>query len=127
MTHQSRWQRRTVNRRQAIASFDATLKPMFDLPAELVSLQNAANGFVTRSHDRVRKGSSPFRPRYSHSLPVWKFSPTFWRALDAPIAAALAAQGQIKLEAQHIRCIKDISRAHPKWFAQGYAAIMKEQ
>jgi hypothetical protein len=116
-----------ANRRQSIASYDETLRPMLDLPTEHVALREAANSFITRSHDRVRQGSSPFRPRYISSLPAWDFSPAFWRALDAPVAAALAAQGQINLETQHIRCIKDVSRSHPKWFAQGYAAKMKEK
>lgn len=115
-------------RRQQIAAFDPTLRPMFDLPLEVLPLREAANSFVTRSHDRIRGGaSSPFRPDHAASLPDWNLSPAFWRALDAPIAAAQAAQGHIALDARHIRCIKDVARAHPKWFAQGYAAAMKEK
>lgn len=114
-------------RRQQIALFDSTLRPLLNLATEPVNLREAANSFLTRSHDRVRPGKSPFRPDYLIHLPNWDFSANFWRALDAPVAAALAAKGRISLEAHHIRCVKDVSLSHPIWFAQGYAAIMKEK
>lgn len=114
-------------RRQQIASFDISLRPQLSLKTEPVILREAANSLITGAHEVVRAGKSPFRPNFTKELPNWDFSASFWRALDAPVAAAMAAKGLITLQSQHIRCIKDVSRAHPEWFAQGYTAIMREK
>lgn len=115
-------------RRQLIAEYDPALRPMFDLPTEVPSLREASNDFVTRSHDRISaSAASPFRPKWQNTLPAWSVPPRFWRALDAPVAAAWAAQGRITLDAHHVRCVKDVTRSHPNWFAQGYAASLKEK
>ena len=116
------------SRRQLIAAFDPTLKPLLGLPTKIEPLREAANSFVTRSHDRIKDGmGNPFRPELEALLPIWAVSEIYWRALDAPVAAGLAAQEKIALSAEQIRCIKDIARMHPTWFAQGFATVFVEE
>lgn len=114
-------------RRRRIAEIDPALRPLLDLRTDVTPLRDAANAFLNRSHDRIREGvDSPFRPEHQAALPGWDKSPIFWRALDAPVAAARNVQRRLQLAPEHIRCVKDIARTYPRWFAQGFAAALKE-
>ena len=114
-------------RRQQIAALDPALRPLLDLPFDVLPLSKAANDFLNRSYDQIKEvAHSPFRPEHEAALPAWALSHDFWRALDAPVAAALAAHGRITLDPALVRCIKDVARAHPVWFAQGFAAALNE-
>lgn len=114
-------------RRQQIAAIDPALRPLLDLSVDVLPLRKAANDFLNRSHDQIKEvAHSPFRPEHEAALPAWAVSNDFWRALDAPVAAALAAQGRITLDPALVRCIKDVARVHPVWFAQGFTAALNE-
>lgn len=114
-------------RRQRIAEFDPALRPLLELPSKTQPLRDAANSFLNRSYDRIREAAqSPFRPEYENVLPTWEVSAVFWRALDAPVVAARAAQGRVALNPELVRCAKDVARTHPVWFAQGFAAALEE-
>jgi hypothetical protein len=90
------------------------------------SLQSAANAFLNRSSDRLQDRPNPFRPHHAPHLPVWQFDEQFWRALDAPVAAARHVTGRISLGAAEVACIKDIGRRHPRWFKDAFHAVLKE-
>lgn len=112
-------------RRQQIATLDPALRPLLNLSCDVLPLRKAANDFLNRSHDQIKQvAHSPFRPEHEAALPAWAMSASFWRALDAPAAAALSVQGRITLNPALVRCIKDVARAHPVWFEQGFAAAL---
>jgi hypothetical protein len=114
--------------REAIAAFDPVLAPLLVLEAPPETLDGAANDFLVRSVDRIEGGRwSPFRPARQDLLPQWTYLERYWRALDAPIAAALAALEIIDLDEAEIACVKDVARRHPRWFREGFAAKIREK
>lgn len=118
--------RMVSDRRKAIAEQEPALAPLLGLKADETDLHAAANAFLNRSDDRIQTMQNPFRPLRSAVLPAWTVGEHFWRALDAPVAAALSALGHVKLEHAEVRCVKDISRRHPRWFREAFAATLKE-
>jgi hypothetical protein len=116
-----------VQARQAeIARIEPTLMLVLDRPCPDTSLSDAAQGFMHRQADRVPDGSSPFRPEHAALLPAWAFHSDYWRALDAPLAAALHAAGKIVLSDSQRLCIRDVARRHPVWFQGGYIALQRQ-
>lgn len=114
------------DRRKAIAEHEPALAPLLGLRPPRVPLMEAANAFLNRSGDQVRDMRSPCRPARDRLLPDWKVGSHFWRVLDAPVVAALAAREVVRLESPEVRCIKDVARRHPRWFRQGFAAALKD-
>ena len=116
------------NRRQAIAAEEPALAVLFGLKADALTLPDAVQLFMQLAHDDAsHAGRSPFRPSLTPHLPDWqRFDGLFWRALDAPCAAALAAAGRATLTDDQIRCVKDVARRHPRYFAQAFTARWKE-
>jgi hypothetical protein len=51
----------------------------------------------------------------------------FFRDLDAPVVAALAAKEAVNLNPEHVYCIKDVARRDPRYFREAFAAAFKEQ
>jgi hypothetical protein len=114
-------------RRAGIAALDPILDPFLDQPGSRISLDEAANAFLNRSGDRLDSSvANPFRPRLADQLPNWRFGENFWRALDAPVVAALAARNQLNLSPPELACAKDIARRHPRWFREAFAAVSRE-
>lgn len=114
-------------RRATIAAFEPILAPFLKQAAPKEPLEVAANGFLNRSSDRIQASiPNPFRPRLDDVLPSWLFSETFWRALDAPVAAALAARQRITLLDPEVAAAKDMARKHPRWFQEAFAAAVME-
>lgn len=115
------------DRRREIASLEPALSPLLDLSTPQLGLHEAAQSFLNRSGDRVPEHTtSPFRPALS-CLPDWRVSSHFLRDLDAPVAAALAAKETIELDPEHVYCIKDVARRHPRYFREAFAAAFREQ
>ncbi len=114
------------DRRKQIAEVDPTLTALLGFKGEYRPLSELANEFINRSHDRISNTSNPFRSKHEAALPAWVVGEHFWRALDAPVAAAKSVLGQIDLAAQDVTCIKDISRNHPRWFREAFIATLKE-
>lgn len=113
--------------RARIAALDSTLAPLLNQPRPDVSLADAAQAFMHRAHDRAEVFTlSPFRPQLTSHLPEWVFNQSYWRAMDAPCAAARAAREEVSLNPAQIRCVKDIARRHPRYFMDAYAAVLKE-
>lgn len=113
--------------RSELASLEPILAPLLELPTRPELLDLAANSFLTRSGDRISScNSNPFRPNLTPELPEWRYDDQFWRALDAPIAAAMAALGKVKLDEPQLTAVKDIARRHPQWFREAFAAALKE-
>lgn len=112
--------------RAAIADLEPALTPLLDRVARAEPLQDAANSFLNRSGDRIDTSMpNPFRLK-RQGLPNWRFGESFWRALDAPVAAAWAARGRFELSAAELACAKDIARKHPRWFREAFVAAFKE-
>jgi hypothetical protein len=114
------------DRRKEIAEIDPALTIQLGLKGEFRRVSELANEFINRSDDRISNIASPFRPKHQAALPAWVVGEHFWRALDAPIAAAKSVRGQIDLAAPDVTCIKDISRKHPRWFQEAFIATLKE-
>jgi hypothetical protein len=114
------------NRRKLIVEFEPSLAAMLGLRVERHSLACVANAFLNRSDDQIEELPNPFRPLRNMILPRWQMDEHFWRALDAPVVAALAARERLKLDPAEITCIKNISRRHPRWFREGFHAVYLE-
>lgn len=113
--------------RRAIREWEPELAPLLDLAPPVGRLFDSAQGFVQRAHDRALGfGASPFRRELASSLPAWRFDDEFFRALDAPCAAALAARGTVQLSSLQLRCVKDVARRHPRYFLEAFAAYFKD-
>lgn len=114
-------------RRRQIAELEPILAPQLELPGSTLSAKDAAQAFLNRSGDRIAEnGANPFRPALEPLLPGWNLSEHFYRALDAPRAAALAAQEKAELDLGQIYAIKDMARQHPRYFREAYAAALRE-
>lgn len=103
-------------------------------PSSIPSIHDAAQGYVRRTFDRgdmaigLPKQTSVFRtPTLELHLPGW-FKTTFdlmhLEALDAPIAAAIAAKTDMKLTRAQLRRCKEAMVADPVYFAQGITAAL---
>lgn len=114
-------------RRRIIAELVPALASHLEQPCRTDPLFEAANAFLNRADDRVRRESNPFRPGHDALLPQWRFGEHFWRALDAPVAAAMASLGALSLTLPQITAIKDVESQHPRWFRDGYCAMLKEK
>jgi hypothetical protein len=113
--------------RARIVALEPGIAPLLNQPSPDVSITQAAQTFMQRAHDRAGDfASSPFRPQLIDHLPNWVFNDRYWRALDAPCAAARAAREEISLNAPQLRCIKDIARRYPRYFLEAFTAILKE-
>lgn len=118
---------RMVEARARVAHLLPALRSAFGFPPPHGGLLVEANAFLTRAHHRIHDyARSPFRGAWAERLPAWEFHPGFHRALDAPLAAALAAGGRVALNEAQVRCVKDVARRHPRWFAAGFAAAFEE-
>lgn len=111
-----------ARRTSKIANDIPVLKAVFGLERETRGLKDLANDFITRADGRIDQDPSPFRPACAASLPSWSVADDYWRALDAPVAAAMAACERIKLSHAQIACVKSVSRKHPRWFYEGFVA-----
>lgn len=112
-------------KRRALIAHEPVLAAHWDLAFATDELSVVANAFLNRSIDRIRSTiSNPFRPRFQLCLPQWSFDPSYWRALDAPVIAALVAGGHVEepLSDPELFAIKDIARSHPRYFQAAYAA-----
>lgn len=118
--------RAVVGKLQKIVGFEPALGPLLGQTNCVTPLDQAAQGFMNRRAQDIIGSSSPFRPEYDAELPRWVFNSGYWRALDAPIAAALAARERITLDAEQIYCVKDIARRHPRYFREAFAAKFRE-
>ncbi|RWC27002.1 MAG: hypothetical protein EOS70_30620 [Mesorhizobium sp.] len=110
-----------------IANYFPALLPVLGIALSRPALKDVANDFVTRADGRIDHHPSPFRPEFTEALPVWNVPKRYWRALDAPVAAARAAQGRITLTPAQIICVKTVSRRHPRWFCDGFVAAFSDQ
>jgi len=103
-------------------------------PLSVPSLRDAAQGYVRRTFDRgdmaigIQKQASLFRtPELDPHLPGWfktAFDLMHLEALDAPIAAAIAAKADIKLTRAQLRRCKEAMVADPVYFAEGISAAL---
>lgn len=90
------------------------------------NLPSLVQEFLNRSIDRIRDDiTNPFRPIRNGLLPNWQFNQRFWRAIDAPLVAAMVAREEIafsELTREELLAIKDISRQHPRYFSAAFNA-----
>ena len=119
------------SRKQAIVAAGPALASLLGFATgprrEQRSLAEAMMAFMQENHDEQQGGSSPFRPDMQASLPdIRRFDDRFWRALDAPCAAAVAARRRMSLSPLQLRCVKDIHRRFPRYFEQAFAARWRE-
>nr|WP_286207737.1 STY4851/ECs_5259 family protein [Hephaestia sp. MAHUQ-44] len=113
--------------RTELSLLEPILAPLLEQSVPKCPLDVAVNSFLNRSGDRIAaKNPNPFRSRHDSDLPAWRYDEQFWRSLDAPLVAALAARGKTELDAPELMAVKDIARRHPHWFREGFAAALKE-
>lgn len=109
-------------------------------PPSTLSIRDAAEGYVRRTYDRgdmalgLPKQTSVFRtPELGQRLPDWSkvggpkreaLDFMHLEALDAPIAAAVAAKAGIKLTRTQLRRCKEAMVADPVYFAEGFTAAL---
>jgi len=124
---------RTGNLDPVIAAM-LTAAGLLPKPSLIPFIRDAAQGYVRRTFDRgdtaigLPKQTSVFRtPELAPYLPGW-FQTTFdlmhLEALDAPIAAAVAAKNDIKLTRAQLRRCKEAMVADPVYFAEGITAAL---
>jgi hypothetical protein len=114
-------------RRREIVDRDDALAPLLELPPPRNPLNDVVQSFLNRSGDRARSTlPNPFRPEHDPFLPGWSFPEDFWRALDAPIATALAASERCALSLPQLYCVKDVARRHPRYFREAFASALQE-
>jgi len=114
-----------TGKRAALLHHEPSLAPLLGMSGSSEPITVIANSFLNRSGDRIRTEiSNPFRPRFEALLPNWPFGRQFWRAADAPILAARIARGEMTepLGDDELTAIKDIARAHPRYFTAAFAA-----
>lgn len=112
-------------KRQTLVEHEPSLAPLLRLGGATEPLAAIANAFLNRSSDRIRTDVfNPFRERFADLLPAWSFDPKFWRAADAPLAAAAIARGRPthQVSDDELTAIKDIARTHPRYFSAAFAA-----
>jgi hypothetical protein len=103
-------------------------------PASTPSIRTAAQGYVRRTFDRgdmaigLPKQTSLFRTSELEPHLPGSFKTTFdlmhLEALDAPIAAAVAAKTKIRLTHAQLRRCKEAMRADPIYFTDGFTAAL---
>jgi hypothetical protein len=109
-------------------------------PSSIPSIRDAADGYVRRTYDRgdmalgVPKQTSVFRAReLGQRLPDWSkiggpkreaLDLMHLEALDAPIAAAIAAKTSLELTHAQLRRCKEAMVADPVYFAEGITAAL---
>jgi hypothetical protein len=99
-------------------------------PGEAESIETVTQRFLTRAIDRVRGVSRErYRAQLEARLPAYfsRFNESLLDTLDAPCAAALAALGVWTPGPHDIRQMKTVARTFPTYFAEAYAAWLKEQ
>ncbi|MFC3174997.1 STY4851/ECs_5259 family protein [Novosphingobium bradum] len=125
--------------RLALTTVETTLRALVErqplleavlLPGEAPDLVAAVQRFLNRGAlDRVQ---GPSDGRYRRALPgllpdyFERFNQSVLDTLDAPCAAALAAAGKWRPGPAEIRHIKTVARTFPTWFAEAFAAWLKE-
>lgn len=122
---------RTASLDPAIAAVLAAAD-LLPTPDEPPTILDAASGYVRRTYDRGETGmpklSSLFRTEsLSPFLPDWfetRFNRIHLEALDAPIAAAAAARGEIELTPAQLRRCKAAVAEDPIYFAEGLTAAL---
>lgn len=113
-------------RRKAIAEREPAIAGLLHQSLQQQPLVEAANAFLNRSDDRIQPVFNPLRPDHAAVLPHWLVDEGFWRALDAPVAAALSVKSRIVLTLPQITCIKNVARRHPRWFRDGFRSAILE-
>lgn len=114
-----------TGKRHALIAHEPVLASHLGQARSAEPIAAIANDFLNRAQDRIRTEIvNPFRTNFGNHLPCWVFDPGYWRALDAPLVAALIAQGkaQIPLSDAELFAVKDIARSHPRYFQAAFAA-----
>lgn len=98
-------------------------------PGETNTLPDIAQSFLNRAIDRIpARHGSRYRKKLYDQLPAYflRLPDSALETLDAPCAAAAAAAGIWRPNADEIRHIKTVARTFPTYFAEAYAAASKE-
>lgn len=104
------------------------LGPVLSASSKAGSIREIAQAFLNRAVDRVHGRRSRYRDSLGHRLPAYflNLPDHCLETLDAPCAAALAARGEWAPSADDIRHIKAVARNFPVFFADAFAASLKE-
>ena len=115
------------SRRRAIVATRPYLAGALNPPGRLPSVHELSMAFINRADDRADHGvRNPMRPAHEALLPRWTVREGYWRALDAPLVAALAARERVTIRRAERLGIKDVARRHPRWFAEALTAALQE-
>lgn len=115
-------------RRQIIADHDPVLAGFFDPPAH-EPIAAIVQRFANRAIQRLRGDSiDRYRSVLGDSLPsaFTNFDRSFIDTFDAPCAAALAVAGVWQPNEAAVRHMKTVARTFPTYFAEAFAAWLKE-
>ena len=115
--------------RSAIIAREPLLASVF-MPIDVaLPLADLVQGFLNRAVQRIKSGRPDrYRRVLNDSLPAYflRFNENVLDTLDAPCAAALAVSGEWTPLPDDIRHIKTVARAFPTYFADAFAATLKE-
>jgi hypothetical protein len=114
--------------RAALIAREPLLGPVL-APGATQPIDAVAQAFLNRAADRVtRAHQSRYRAHLGDALPRYftRFDEGVVETLDAPCAAALAVNGAWTPRAGDIRHIKTVARTFPTYFADAFAAALKE-
>lgn len=97
-------------------------------PHESIDLRDTVQSFLNANVDRVRPTSgSMFRDSGAPGLPesLKQLPDHCLETLDAPCAAAAAAEGAWSPNLRHIERIKTVNRRYPEYFRAAFAACLR--
>lgn len=115
-------------RRGLITSYEPMLAGLFDPPRK-EEITSIAQRFANRAIQRLRGDSiDRYRTVLSDNLPTAfkQFDNSFIDTFDAPCAAALSVAGVWDPDEAAVRHMKMIARTFPTYFAEAFAAWLKE-
>lgn len=114
--------------RAAVIAREPLLGPVL-MPDATQPIAAIVQAFLNRAADRVpHTPHNRYRPRLGDALPAYfeNFAAGVVETLDAPCAAALAVNGAWVPGPDDIRHIKTVARTFPTYFADAFAAVLKE-
>ena len=112
-----------------LIELEPLLQPVLMPQPSTEPIEQIAQGFLNRAIDRIpRIHRNRYREQIGHCLPAYfnRFDTGIIATLDAPCAAAAGVAGHWTPEADDIHHIKTVARNFPTFFADAFAASLKE-
>lgn len=97
-------------------------------PVEAEPLEGIVQSFLNRAVERIPRSTGDRYRRHLQGLPPYftRFDAGVLDTLDAPVVAARAVGGAWQPSADDVRHVKTVARTFPTYFAEMFAASLKE-